>query len=756
MAKKPLVYILGNETLKERISKSLRGKCQIMQEIPKGKKIDYIFYLGKVGVLEMRGVLDLAVSFHAKFLYLTPRARIDKTIDLVFEYEKKFNLDARVVRGDEISDAENDNLEKILEAMFGLETRGGLFFLKEQPFSSSIKEIPKQGKDKIYLPLKKTALIIFTLLLAPFFLTLFFAGLGFLELFFSQKSFLAQEVGKATFLVKIAAPSFALSQKTFKITTFELSLFGKKDAVRNLENLILAAGEIADSEYRFLQGMTLLKEPVGNLLSDKSFYNNDNVRGAKIELLDAQEGLIRAGINLSNINNGFPILNKEVKKLNETIEKEKKLLRQVLLFLDVAPEILGVSGKKTYLVLLQNNMELRPTGGFIGSYGLLSFKEGKFLGFEIFDVYSADGQLKGHVEPPTPIKKYLGEPHWFLRDSNWDPDFINAASKASWFLEKEVGQKVDGVIAMDTSLAALIISAMGEVNVPDYQEIITRDNLYERTQFYAQENFFPGSRQKADFLGALAREMINKLTNDKNIHWLSVFNSLIAGMREKHLLFAFNDSRVQSLFSLNNPTGMVIPKTQEREGILDDFLMIIEANLGVNKVNYFIKRNISTTINIGEAGEITRLLKITYTNQSSNEEYKNYLRIITPKGARIKKVEFDQKEIREVDEEESQDKSVFGFLINIPAQSQKTLLVSYELQKQSLTNKGLNTYQLWVLKQPGTLEDPLTITVNYPSFFTLREVNSREEGRIIYSPQSVNIISNLSQDREFEIKFLNK
>src|SRR3989338_4365332 len=67
--------------------------------------------------------------------------------------------------------------------------------------------------------------------------------------------------------------------------------------------------------------------------------------------------------------------------------------------LPVASAFSKNTGKKTYLVLFQNNLEIRPTGGFIGSYGLLTIEDGHVSDFRIFDVYQADGQLKGHVEP---------------------------------------------------------------------------------------------------------------------------------------------------------------------------------------------------------------------------------------------------------------------------------------------------------------------------------------------------------------------
>lgn len=180
--------------------------------------------------------------------------------------------------------------------------------------------------------------------------------------------------------------------------------------------------------------------------------------------------------------------------------------------------ILGSGEDKNYLILFQNNMELRPTGGFIGSYGVANFGGGKMNGLNINDIYSADGQLKGHIEPPLPIKNYLDEANWWFRDSNWNPDFPTSAERAEWFLNKEMDQQVDGVVAIDLQPIKDVLAYTGPIFLPDYNATITSDNLYEKTQEEAQANSFPGSRQKASFLTALSRTLISDVAkmNAKN------------------------------------------------------------------------------------------------------------------------------------------------------------------------------------------------------------------------------------------------
>ena len=112
------------------------------------------------------------------------------------------------------------------------------------------------------------------------------------------------------------------------------------------------------------------------------------------------------------------LYSKEIDSITDNISEFQIFLSKAKTFSQILPEAIGLNGKRKYLLLFQNNMELRATGGFIGSYGIASFSDGKMQDLKISDVYTADGQLKGKIFPPGPITKYMGQPNWYLRDSN--------------------------------------------------------------------------------------------------------------------------------------------------------------------------------------------------------------------------------------------------------------------------------------------------------------------------------------------------
>jgi len=430
-------------------------------------------------------------------------------------------------------------------------------------------------------------------------------------------------------------------------------------------------------------------------------------------------------------------------------------LRQLL---PIAQKIIITDKKTTYLVLFQNNMELRPTGGFIGSYGLLTFENGKIADFQIYDVYAADGQLKGHVEPPLPIRKYLNQPNWFLRDSNFDPDFALSANQAIWFLEKETGQKADGVIGINLNLLLQLLRVIGPITLPDFNnEIITSDNFYFKTQSYAQKDFFPGSSAKKDFLSSLTKAMEMKLTAREGIRYLDILISLKNSLEEKNILLYSTDENIQKEIEKAGWAGRisVVSCLDNFSKCFPDYLSVNEANFGVNKANYFIAKSTAVEKRFSVNGDIVSTVTISYENKSlpnllTASHYLNYLRFFVPNGSRLMGATFNGKFIAPDNIETvlyASDKTSFGFLVDILPDSQAIVKVSYLSPKQ-MTKEG-SAYQLFFQKQGGDKNSPLIISIVYPTEILMKPLNFKSTaGR----DQEIYYTTDTSVDRIFSLE----
>jgi hypothetical protein len=404
----------------------------------------------------------------------------------------------------------------------------------------------------------------------------------------------------------------------------------------------------------------------------------------------------------------------------------KKQVGQGREVIKLMPELLGLDGKqREYMILFQNDSELRPTGGFIGSYGLLNFKSGKLTSFEIKDIYEADGQLKGHVEPPWEIKKHLGEANWFMRDANWKADFVKSAADIQWFLEKETGKKVNGVIGIDLAVARAMLKATGEIYVPDFKEKINEGNLYEQAEFYAETKFFPGSVQKASFLGALGKQLFEEIKNLNAEKRLVLVQSMLDLLEKNDLQLAINETETAKRLMDLNWDGRVYNGKCSGENCVMDYWYAVEANVGVNKANYFVKRNIEESSEITN-NYINRVIKINYENTAKNTEwpggdYKNYMRLYLPKEVDVSQISVmdgndtsikkvygsDEITIREID-----GKKEVGFLVMVPVLKKRILEVKYSSQVN--TSGKTFTYMKYIQKQPGTGETGIVSLVTYP------------------------------------------
>ncbi len=518
-----------------------------------------------------------------------------------------------------------------------------------------------------------------------------------------------------------------------RISKWELN---KYDFWRNYQ-IVLRVGEEVFYLEKELVGVAEKGEKLGKTILENGEFDwgeeYTNLRGSMASL-SASIGRIQA--RLKGDWGFLPVRWKSLpQKTGRDLDELREKLDLANEMMEVLPEMVGAGGeRRDYLVLLQNETELRPGGGFIGSLGFLSFEDGHLLDFEVKDVYEADGQLKGHVEPPEEIKNYLGEAGWFLRDANWDADFTAASEKISWFLQKELEREVDGVIGVNLAVAKGILGAIGEVNVPDFGETINKDNLYEQAEFWAEAKFFPGSSQKASFLGGLSRQMFEEVKNLTTEKQLALVMGMVDLWEKNEIQMAMKDTKVAEKMADLGWDGAMWVGECGKDRCLADYLYIVEANVGVNKANYFLYRNIEQLVEISERS-IARVLKINYENTAQNDSwpggnYKNYMRIYLPLEANlaevvlkdgnnpaVKKVYGDNEmKIRQVG-----NKKEIGFLMTVPVGEKRTVEVRYS-SVINLTGGDKFSYLGYVQKQSGFGDTGLVTLVSLPEGYQALQV----------------------------------
>lgn len=538
----------------------------------------------------------------------------------------------------------------------------------------------------------------------------------------------SMQFAKAEQNASYARDAFAVSSGAVHLISPVATILSLQKPVSTLEKK-LATGQVVAS--------LLEQSAAAGKIYQKLFFSKDAV--SKSMFVHATQVIKNNILTLSQLQAEGDI----PKAYGKELAKHQKTVDLFLTATDILPDILGFEKQKKYLLLFQNNNELRPSGGFIGSYAVIAVKNGKMGKLDINDVYSADGQLTGHVEPPVPLKKYLGLTHWYLRDSNFSPDFPESAASAAFFLNLETGEKVDGVIAVDTDFLKALIAVLEPVHLPNSNIVVNENNVVKLTQEKVEKDFFAGSSQKKDFLSELLAGMRQRMQGAGREKagqlLLAIENSLL----QKHLLLAFADEEFQEPFLLQGVSS-TLQTPRAAKHVVQDFFGVNEANVGTNKVNMYVNRQFSYAVTVQESGGIRVIVEETLHNTSSSTsqfggEYKVYMRFLLPEGISPEEISIDGKKqvvlapladdasyaergavatnTLEVERIDEKGKSLYGFFLTVPPLAKKTIALSYTLHPEKLQSKG--HYSLTLFKQPGTRLDPYVFSLTLPDGYAL-------------------------------------
>lgn len=546
-------------------------------------------------------------------------------------------------------------------------------------------------------------------------------------LLLSTKSAAEQgELQKAERSARLAATLFRGADTATNITSHIASGIGLVNQVTGYQEMVETGADMAEALSEGLQSAVVVQDVV----QGKSSSPEEDFRQSLSVGREALRQIQRLGAE-----------GRLPQRYEEELAKWQPTLGMLVNTMETFPALLGFEGEKTYLILFQNNYELRPTGGFIGSYGLVSVHKGRIGEVAIHDVYDADGQLKQKIVPPFALSRYLGASNWYLRDSNYYLDYPTSAATAANFLKMETGEEVDGVIAIDVVMLSNLLEATGPLYIADYQETLTEENFFLITQTHAEKDFFPGSTQKKDFLKAVRQTLESKLRSGTEVSYTALLSVLTRAVSEKHLLFAFADPTIQSIFNANKLSGSLLDTREKEQGRLLDFLYINETNIGQTKGNYYLQREIAQNVAIDGEGRVKEEVTVSYTNTSTKEspfggEYKSYVRVVLPESAEITTIYLDGREQEivpavtdraryaqdgfipprgmEVDEVIEDGQKVYGFLVTVPVQQSRKYTLHYTLSERVLVNQPEFIYDLMHVKQPGTENDQYNLEISYP------------------------------------------
>ncbi|NCN25341.1 hypothetical protein COT94_01305 [Candidatus Falkowbacteria bacterium CG10_big_fil_rev_8_21_14_0_10_37_14] len=384
------------------------------------------------------------------------------------------------------------------------------------------------------------------------------------------------------------------------------------------------------------------------------------------------------------------------------------------------PAIAGYPKNANYLFILQNEDELRPTGGFIGTYGLGVVEAGTVKRLDTHDIYHLDLPVKDKlkVEPPTPIKKYLGQQNWYMRDANWSPDWPTTAQKLLWFYREENRLQdkpesltdFDFIVGLTPKVIIDLIKLTGPIVVRE--QVYTPENFVELLQVNTEKDFANFGFSRFDrklIVGEITTELQKRLMTDLNKYWQPVLESLQTNLQNKDLLIWSKDEVISKYLIEHNWRGEIM-KTAS------DYLLVVDANMGALKTDAVMKRGLNYKLEETSDG-LTAKVIINYAHRGGTDwktkTYRSFTRIFVPKGSELLKVTGFFGSEAEVITGEENGQTWFGAFIQIEPGKIGDLSFEYKLPYSvyiRLLNKG---YSLLLQKQPGKTVDDLRIDLSF-------------------------------------------
>ncbi len=455
----------------------------------------------------------------------------------------------------------------------------------------------------------------------------------------------------------------------------------------------------------------------------------------KLELAKAKIDLAIHSFEKIDQDEIFGPLKDAIEPLGEELPKLQNELDVLIPIAAVIPELAGFDSQKNYMILLLNNAEMRPGGGFIGTYGILSINNGEIIDLYTKDVYAVDGPSESfHQEvPPGALQKYLGVSAWYMRDANWWPDYPTSVTKVlEMFRLETTGQPsdgqviqqqylpIDGVFAITPTFGSRVLELVGSITIDD--QTFTPENLLETLEYQVEYGFAEDGTpyfQRKEIIGRLVDEVKERLFAMNVGSWESLFNVTQQSIEEKHVMAYSTNAEVQEVFAAENWSGQIEPGT-------GDYLMVVDANMASLKTDPDVERTINYEFDRNEDGEVVARVEIDYNHTGdfdwNTTRLRTYTRIYVPYGSELidhsgslvnDKLKNPSLTEGTVDVGSEFGLTVFGTFTSIEPGEERTLMFEYRLPDwlENSINKG--EYNLRVGKQPGAADHRLTLGFDF-------------------------------------------
>ncbi len=395
---------------------------------------------------------------------------------------------------------------------------------------------------------------------------------------------------------------------------------------------ILSAGHhVALANTYVLKGIQETEQDKNPNLTDRFYNLREHFRFALPQYKEALTNL--AGVDHTVIPNEYQQSFQDFKVLFTAFVDDTQ---NMIDFIDTMQKVFGSDDFRRYLIVFQNNRELRPTGGFMGSFAILDVQKGKILSLTVppGGTYDLQGQLDVRVKPPAPL--LLTNDRWEFQDANWWPDFPASAEKMAWFYQHGRGTSVDGVIAINATVFEKLLSAIGPLTNEKNNVTLEAASALDDLQYKVEVDYDTASNTPKAIIGDLAIQLLTDLPQHNTADVLKLLVVLHDSLQNKEIQAYFTDKSTENTMQQFGWAGEIV-HTEPNQ----DYLMAVNTNIQGQKSDAKIKQEIEHQAEVQDDGTVLDTVVIRRTHTGSvgqmftGKPNISYLRVYVPAGAEL-------------------------------------------------------------------------------------------------------------------------
>lgn len=362
--------------------------------------------------------------------------------------------------------------------------------------------------------------------------------------------------------------------------------------------------------------------------------------------------------------------------------------------------------EKSFLVMLQNEAELRPGGGFLGQYAIVKIKNGEVISTFVEDANLLDQRITAKVPAPFPFYRMMQLKKWKFRDSNFSPDFPTNVDKAKYFFRLAGGGSTNfyGVMAVNSKVFNDVLGLTGPIEVPGYNGEYNSENGARKLEEVVEKAYLMNpdidTQNRKAIIKKMAPIIMERLMTVGNVP--KIAQLFHRELKDRNVMLNFTDANLQKAVASVHWDGAM---PQDWGG---DYLMAVDANMGALKSDYYIKRQMVYDVDLTQAKPLVTLnIKYDHTAPYGDwrtSDYHSYLRVYAPKGSTF----VESKMVSRINTNEEFDKTYFGFMCHVLIGRQTDAYIKYELP-ESFSN--IQDYKLLIQKQSGAGEVPIKVHI---------------------------------------------